>query len=120
MYSLYMGINLSSLSSVYTELKRASGAAERVFEICDRVPPLPIAAGEVRDPASVWVGLEVPVGPQTGLLGSLTRVLPGRGSLLERRGPPPPPPAPRPPPCAARWSFPTSRSRTPPGRTRPC
>eukprot|EP01138_Halocafeteria_seosinensis_P014486 gb/GECG01014789.1/.p1 GENE.gb/GECG01014789.1/~~gb/GECG01014789.1/.p1 ORF type:complete len:532 (+),score=49.96 gb/GECG01014789.1/:1-1596(+) len=38
MYSLYVGFNFSALSSVYSELLRGAGAAERVFEIINRQP----------------------------------------------------------------------------------
>ena len=51
MYSLYTGFNISNLSSVYTELKRAAGAAARIFDIIDRTPAMPLA----RSPA-FWSG----------------------------------------------------------------
>ena len=44
MYSLYTGLNISTLSTVYTDLKRASGAASRLFEVTDRTPQIPLAA----------------------------------------------------------------------------
>ncbi len=44
MYSLYTGLNVSTLSTVYTDLKRASGAAGRVFEIADRLPTMPLSS----------------------------------------------------------------------------
>ena len=42
LYSVYVGVNLSGLSSVYADLARASGAAGRIFEIADRDPALPL------------------------------------------------------------------------------
>ena len=50
MYSVYTGLNAASLSAVYTELKRAAGAAGRIFEIIDRVPAMPLS----RDDAAYW------------------------------------------------------------------
>ena len=38
MYSLYEGFNFSALSTVYSELLRGAGAAERVFDIIERKP----------------------------------------------------------------------------------
>lgn len=48
-YSVYTGINIASMSNVYTELKRASGAAERIFEIIDRQPTTPLSGEPVQD-----------------------------------------------------------------------
>ncbi len=36
MYSLTTGFNISNISSVYTELKRADGAASRIYDIVER------------------------------------------------------------------------------------
>jgi ABC-type multidrug transport system fused ATPase/permease subunit len=41
MYSLYVGFNLSSLSTQYSELMRAVGASSRIFGIVDREPLIP-------------------------------------------------------------------------------
>jgi ABC-type multidrug transport system fused ATPase/permease subunit len=52
MYSLYTGFNISNLSSVYTDLKRAAGAATRVIDITDREPTIPISSS-----VHVWDGM---------------------------------------------------------------
>jgi ABC-type multidrug transport system fused ATPase/permease subunit len=41
MYSVLMGSNISSISTLYIDLMKAIAAADRVFEIIDRVPPIP-------------------------------------------------------------------------------
>lgn len=41
MYSLLMGSNISSISTLYIDLMKAAAAANRVFEIIDREPPIP-------------------------------------------------------------------------------
>ena len=38
MYSLYVGFNASSLSSVYSELMKGVGASQRIFNIIDTMP----------------------------------------------------------------------------------
>ena len=42
-YSLYLGSNVSGLSSVYAELMSAAGASQKLFEIIDREPHMPPA-----------------------------------------------------------------------------
>jgi len=44
MYSLYTGFNLGNLSRVYSELKRASGVAGRIYDIADSQPTIPLSA----------------------------------------------------------------------------
>lgn len=41
MYSVMMGANISSISTQYIDLMKAVAAANRVFEIVDRIPPIP-------------------------------------------------------------------------------
>eukprot|EP00039_Didymoeca_costata_P007746 m.103403 g.103403 ORF g.103403 m.103403 type:complete len:746 (-) comp13809_c0_seq1:124-2361(-) len=41
MYSLYVGFNITNLSTVYSDLMRGVGASARVFNIIDRVPSMP-------------------------------------------------------------------------------
>mmetsp|Transcript_209 Transcript_209/g.278 ORF Transcript_209/g.278 Transcript_209/m.278 type:complete len:731 (+) Transcript_209:346-2538(+) len=41
MYSLYVGFNITNLSSVYSELMRGVGASKRIFDIVDQVPNMP-------------------------------------------------------------------------------
>ena len=45
LYSVYTGFNVSALSTTYSELKRAAGASGRLFELTDRTPAMPLAAG---------------------------------------------------------------------------
>jgi ABC-type multidrug transport system fused ATPase/permease subunit len=53
MYSLYTGFNLGNLSKVYSDLKRASGVADRIYEIADTRPGIPLAAAR---PIEFWGG----------------------------------------------------------------
>jgi ABC-type multidrug transport system fused ATPase/permease subunit len=53
MYSLYTGFNIGNLSSTYTELRRASGAAARVFAVVDRVPGMELE-GHGGDRSAFW------------------------------------------------------------------
>ena len=51
MYSLYTGFNLGNLSKVYSDLKRASGVAGRIYEIADAPSRIPLAAAP---PSVFW------------------------------------------------------------------
>lgn len=51
MYSIYMGINLASLSRIFTDLKRAAGVAQRIFEICDTPTSIPLSGVA---PSAFW------------------------------------------------------------------
>lgn len=51
MYSLYIGFNISNLSSVYTELKKAAGAASRIYEVVDRPVIMPLSRDS---PTEFW------------------------------------------------------------------
>jgi ATP-binding cassette subfamily B protein len=66
MYSLYTGFNLGNLSKVYSDLKRASGVADRIYEIAGTRPGVPLAAAR---PIEFWGG----GGGEGGGAGSLTR-----------------------------------------------
>lgn len=74
MYSLYSALNISSLSSVYSDLKRAAGAASRVFDIMDRQPAMPLSAD-----GGYWCAAG-----------------PGSGAIVASATVPPPPPSPVP------------------------
>jgi ABC-type multidrug transport system fused ATPase/permease subunit len=63
MYSLYTGFNISGISGVYSELKRAAGAAGRIFEVTDRAPAMPLAG----DPTAFWRETEA---EKAGIAGS--------------------------------------------------
>jgi ABC-type multidrug transport system fused ATPase/permease subunit len=73
MYSLYTGLNISTLSTVYTDLKRASGAAARVFEVADRQPTMPLAS----DPA-YWAAADAAISRPTGWAELRTPPVPSR------------------------------------------
>ncbi|WP_434391573.1 ABC transporter ATP-binding protein [Melittangium boletus] len=45
-YSLMVAVALGSLADLWADFMRASGAAERVFELTDRVPAIPASGGE--------------------------------------------------------------------------
>ncbi|ATB40434.1 Lipid A export ATP-binding/permease MsbA [Cystobacter fuscus] len=45
-YTTLVSVALSGLTDLWAELLRASGAAERVFEMIDRVPAIPSTGGE--------------------------------------------------------------------------
>lgn len=47
LYAAYIGISVSGLSSFYTDLNKALGAATRIYEIIDRDPVIPIKGGLV-------------------------------------------------------------------------
>ena len=66
MYSLYTGVNIASVSGVYTELKRAAGASERVFEVSDRLPALPLSSD-----AHYWSAADAAVSRPGTILASL-------------------------------------------------
>lgn len=65
MYSLYTGFNVSSLSNIYTDLKRAGGAAARIFEITDRAPAMPLSSD-----AQYWAATDAAVSSPKPLLAS--------------------------------------------------
>ena len=44
-YSLFVAFSFAALSDLWADLMRASGAAERVFELIDRVPAMPSSGG---------------------------------------------------------------------------
>ncbi|HET9450165.1 MAG TPA: ABC transporter transmembrane domain-containing protein, partial [Aggregicoccus sp.] len=45
-YSLLVAFSLGALADLWADFMRASGAAERVFELMDRAPAIPAAGGE--------------------------------------------------------------------------
>ncbi len=45
-YSLMVAFSLSTIADIWAEFMRASGAAERVFELLDRKPEIPATGGE--------------------------------------------------------------------------
>jgi ABC transporter fused permease/ATP-binding protein len=46
MYSLMVAVSLGTLTDLWADFMRASGAAERVFELIDRQPTIPSTGGE--------------------------------------------------------------------------
>lgn len=49
LYTLIVAVSLASLANLWTDFMRASGAAERIFEILDREPAMPLAQGSRAD-----------------------------------------------------------------------
>nr|WP_224242137.1 ABC transporter transmembrane domain-containing protein [Hyalangium gracile] len=45
-YSMFVAFALGALTELWADFMRASGAAERVFELLDRKPAIPISGGE--------------------------------------------------------------------------
>nr|AVT42122.1 ABC transporter B [Lissorhoptrus oryzophilus] len=45
LYAAYIGVSVGGLSSFYSELNRSLGAAQRIWEIVDRSPAIPIKGG---------------------------------------------------------------------------
>ncbi|WP_225413350.1 ABC transporter ATP-binding protein [Stigmatella hybrida] len=45
-YSLFVAFSLGALAELWADFMRASGAAERVFELMDRLPTIPTSGGE--------------------------------------------------------------------------
>jgi ABC transporter fused permease/ATP-binding protein len=79
-YALFVGFSLGALADLYADFMRATGAAERVFELIDRVPSMP-AAGGAR-PATTegrveldGVGFAYPTRPQVEVLADVTLAL---------------------------------------------
>ncbi len=45
MYTLFVGFALGGLSDIWADFMKASGAAERIFELMDRAPAIPSSGG---------------------------------------------------------------------------
>ncbi len=45
-YTLMVAFSLGGMSELWAELMRASGAAERIFELMERTPAIPLSAGD--------------------------------------------------------------------------
>lgn len=43
LYAAYIGVSISGLSSFYSELNKSVGAAQRIWEIMDREPAIPVS-----------------------------------------------------------------------------
>lgn len=52
LYAAYVGISIGGMSSFYTELNRGLGASQRLWELMDRSPSIPISAAEQTSPFS--------------------------------------------------------------------
>ena len=46
MYTMQLAFGMSALAELWTDVQRASGAAERVFELLHRTPAIPLDGGE--------------------------------------------------------------------------
>ncbi len=58
LYSIFVGGSLGALSELWADFMRALGAAERVFELTDRVPSIPATGGRRLDRVEGRVSFE--------------------------------------------------------------
>ena len=80
-YTLVMAFALGGLADLWADFMRASGAAERVFELLDRTPKVPIEGGAKPASARGEVALKdvvfaYPSRPEIGVLQGLSLSLP--------------------------------------------
>lgn len=58
MYAAYVGISVAGLTSTYTELSKGAGAADRLFEVIDRTPEMPVHGANKLLPGTVSGAVE--------------------------------------------------------------
>lgn len=58
LYTMIVAFSVASLGSLYADFMRATGAAERIFEILDREPAIPLSGGKTIDHPSGAVHFE--------------------------------------------------------------
>jgi ATP-binding cassette subfamily B protein len=87
-YTLIVGFSLGALADLYADVMRAVGAAERVFELVDRVPAMPAAGGAVPARVEGRVALEAvtfryPTRPDAAVLDGVSlAIAPGEKVAL--------------------------------------
>ena len=82
LYSAYVGIGLSGVSSFYAEMMKGLGASSRLWELIDRRSAIPVSGGKV--PAAAPAGLikfenvsfSYPTRPDVAVLRNLDLVIP--------------------------------------------
>ena len=57
-YTLYIAIDLGILSGLYTEFMNAVGASERIFDIMDMIPAIPVRSGEWPDNCQGFISFD--------------------------------------------------------------
>src|SRR5439155_3512999 len=57
-YSLGVAFSLGAIGDLWADFMRAAGAAERVFELLDRVPAMPTSGGRTLDTVTGRVSFE--------------------------------------------------------------
>jgi len=83
-YTLVVAFSLGALGDLWADFMRAAGAAERVFEVLDRVPTIPSSGGEVPDSVTGRIEIEkvefaYPTRPDAPVLRGLDlRIEPGQ------------------------------------------
>ncbi|HEY2370824.1 MAG TPA: ABC transporter transmembrane domain-containing protein [Polyangiaceae bacterium] len=83
-YTLVVAFSLGALGDLWADFMRAAGAAERVFEVVDRVPSIPSSGGETPDGVTGRIEIEhvefaYPTRPDAPVLRSLDlRIEPGQ------------------------------------------
>jgi ATP-binding cassette subfamily B protein len=82
-YTMFVAFSLGALGDLWADFMRAAGAAERIFEIVDRVPAIPSEGGQVLDRVEGKIELEhvdfsYPARPDVPVLRDMElRVAPG-------------------------------------------
>ena len=90
-YTLIVAMALGGLAELWADFMRAAGAAERVFELLDRVPAIPAAGGEqpahVKGEARlVGVGFAYPTRPEVKVLDGIDLTI-AAGEVVALVGP---------------------------------
>jgi ATP-binding cassette subfamily B protein len=80
LYTLIVAMSLSALADLWSDLARARGAAQRVFELLDREPEVDAGGGVRPDPVQgrielEGVGFRYPVRPDVQVLANVDLVL---------------------------------------------
>jgi len=90
-YTLIVAFSLGALSDLWATFMKASGAAERIFELMDRTPAMPVDGGEVPEAISgrlelEGVGFAYPSRPNLSVLRAVSLAI-APGEVLALVGP---------------------------------
>jgi ATP-binding cassette subfamily B protein len=91
MYTLIVGFSLGAVADLWADMLRALGAAERVFDLIDRAPAMPLGGGDVLERVEGAVALEhvrfaYPTRPELVVLGDVSLAL-APGEVVALVGP---------------------------------
>lgn len=86
LYSAYVGIGLSGVSTFYAEMMKGLGASSRLWELVDRTPSIPVSGGHIPSQPQGHISLSdvtfsYPSRPQQTVLAGLSLDLPPRTVL---------------------------------------